>query len=155
MKVMNKIGTRGRKQKVETRGRKKKIVPPSNFNAQDIELFRGSDLEFNSSLFKPMPTNTELDVILSTEGGVMPGTNMMLAGGPGSGKTTIVLDMLSKFTMQGLKVLFVSGEMDEIAHYKYCKRLPGFACVQTLFLKNYSGNVKETLNLFLIKDMIS
>jgi predicted ATP-dependent serine protease len=35
--------------------------------------------------------------------------------------------------------------MDEIAHYKYCKRLPKFACVQTLFLKNYTDNVKETL----------
>jgi predicted ATP-dependent serine protease len=53
--------------------------------------------------------------------------------------------MLADFTRQGLKCLFVSGEMDEIAHYKYCKRLPKFACVQTLFLKNYAHCVKETL----------
>jgi len=33
-----------------------------------------------------MKTNSEVDVILSTEGGVMPGTNMVLVGGPGSGK---------------------------------------------------------------------
>lgn len=145
MKVMDQTKTRGRSKKVETRGRKKKLPITSTFNAQFIELFRGSDLKFNNSLFKPMSTNTELDVIFSTEGGLMPGTNMMLAGGPGSGKTTIVLDVLSKLTLQGLKVLFISGEMDEIAHYKYCKRLPGFACVQTLFLKNYSSNVKETL----------
>jgi DNA repair protein RadA/Sms len=131
--------------KTETRGRKRKLMPLSNFNSRNIKLFRGSDLNFNSSLFKPMCTNTELDVILSTEGGIMPGTNMMLAGGPGSGKSTIVLDMLSKFTKQGLKVLFVSGEMDEIAYYKYCKRIPEFSCVQTLFLRNYSSNVKETL----------
>ena len=92
-----------------------------------------------------MSVGNELDVILSTEGGLMHGTNMMLAGGPGSGKSTIVLDMLPKLTLQGMKVLFVSGEMDEIAHYKYCKRMPNFACVQTLFLKNYSENVKEAL----------
>jgi hypothetical protein len=92
-----------------------------------------------------MKTNSEVDVILSTEGGIMPGTNMVLVGGPGSGKSTVALDMLSNFTHQGLKCLFISGEMDEIAHYKYCKRLPKFACVQTLFLKNYTDNVKETL----------
>ena len=127
------------------RGRPTKQNVVVEFDSNSVQLFRGSDLTFSDSLFEPMTTGTELDVILSTEGGVMPGTNMMLAGGPGSGKSTIVLDMLSKFTQQGLKVLFVSGEMDEIAHYKYCKRMPQIDCVQTLFLKNYSSNVKETL----------
>ena len=103
------------------RGRPSQQKPIVEFDSSNIKLFRGSDLNFSDSLFKAMRTNTELDVILSTEGGIMPGTNMMLAGGPGSGKSTIVLDMLTKFTQQGLKVLFVSGEMDEISHYKYCK----------------------------------
>ena len=127
------------------RGRPSKQKETIKFDCSKLQLFRGNDLKFNDSLFKPMRTNTELDVILSTEGGIMPGTNMMLAGGPGSGKSTIVLDMLSKFTKQGLKILFISGEMDEIAYYKYCKRIPEFGCVQTLFLRNYSNNVKETL----------
>jgi len=127
------------------RGRPSQQKTVVKFDSTNIKLFRGSDLNFSNSLFKPMRTNTELDVILSTEGGIMPGTNIMLAGGPGSGKSTIVLDMLTKLTQQGLKVLFISGEMDEIAYYKYCKRLPEFSCVQTLFLKNYSSNVKETL----------
>ena len=108
-------------------------------------MFRGSDLKFNDSLFKSIRTNRELDVILSTEGGLMPGTNMIMVGGPGSGKSTVVLDMLADFTRKGFKCLFVSGEMDEIAHYKYCKRLPKFSIVQTLFLKNYASNVMETL----------
>jgi DNA repair protein RadA/Sms len=127
------------------RGRPRKTNPVIEFNSDSVKLFRGNELNFSEDLFKPMPTGTELDVIFSTEGGLMPGTNMMLAGGPGSGKSTIVLDVLSKLTQQGLKVLFVSGEMDEIAHYKYCKRMPNFNCVQTLFLKNYSHCVKETL----------
>lgn len=117
----------------------------TEFIPSNIELFRGSDLKFNDELFRPIKTNSEVDIILSTEGGLMPGTNMVLVGGPGSGKTTIALDMLSNFTTQGYKCLFVSGEMDEIAYYKYCKRLPKFNCVQTLFLKNYQSNVKETL----------
>jgi predicted ATP-dependent serine protease len=127
------------------RGRPSMKQPAVNFTPNEVKLFRGNELKFSESLFKPMVTNTELDVIFSTEGGLMPGTNMMLAGGPGSGKSTIVLDILSKLTQQGLKVLFVSGEMDEIAHYKYCRRMPAFSCVQTLFLKNYASCVKETL----------
>jgi hypothetical protein len=146
---------RGRKSKVSVikpfnaepkkRGRKSKVSVIKPFNAADIKLFRGSDLKFNDSLFKSIRTNRELDVILSTEGGLMPGTNMIMVGGPGSGKSTVVLDMLADFTRKGFKCLFVSGEMDEIAHYKYCKRLPKFSIVQTLFLKNYASNVMETL----------
>ena len=131
--------------KVETRGRKAKQKTEVMFNPSDVKLFRGSDLSFSDSLFKPFKTNTELDIILSTEGGLMPGVSMMFAGGPGSGKTTIILDMLSRFTQQGYKSLFISGEMDEIGHYKYCKRMPQFGCVQTLFLKDYIDNVKEVI----------
>jgi predicted ATP-dependent serine protease len=127
------------------RGRPAKQVEVKSFDPSNVKLVRGSELVFNDSLFQPMKTNSEVDVILSTEGGVMPGTNMVLVGGPGSGKSTVALDMLANFTHQGYKCLFISGEMDEIAHYKYCKRLPKFACVQTLFLKNYAHCVKETL----------
>ncbi len=123
--------------KVETRGRKPKQKNEVMFNPNDVKLFRGSDLSFSDSLFKPFKTNTELDIILSTDGGLMPGVSMMFAGGPGSGKTTVVLDMLSKFTQQGYKSLFISGEMDEIGHYKYCKRMPQFGCVQTLFFRPF------------------
>lgn len=131
--------------KVETRGRKPKQKIEVMFNPNDVKLFRGSDLSFSDSLFQPLKTNTELDIILSTDGGLMPGISLMFAGGPGSGKTTVVLDILSKFTQQGYKSLFISGEMDEVGHYKYCKRMPDFGCVQTLFLKDYIDNVKEVI----------
>jgi DNA repair protein RadA/Sms len=127
------------------RGRPSKVTTVTNFNPSDVQIFRGEDLKFSDELFQPMKTGRELDVILSTEGGLMPGTNLVLVGGPGSGKSTVALDMVADFTRKGLKCLFVSGEMDEIAHYKYCKRLPKFNCVQTLFLKNYSHCVKETI----------
>lgn len=127
------------------RGRPNKQYVPTEFDYSSIKLYRGSDLSFNDSLFQPIKTNREIDVILSTDGGLMPGTNLVLAGGPGSGKSTIALDMLADFTKQGYKCLFVSGEMDEIAHFKYCRRMPKFKCVNTLFLKNYASNAKETL----------
>ena len=131
--------------KVERRGRPKKQVTMSEFDSASVQLFRGSELSFNESLFKPMKTGTEIDLILSTDGGLMPGISMMIAGGPGSGKSTLVLDMLSKFTQQGLKCLLIQGEMDQIGHYKYCRRMPLFSCIQTLFLKDYMDNIKETI----------
>lgn len=134
-----------REVKVERRGRPKKQVVKSVFQPEKVELFRGNDLKFNESLFIPLKTNTEMDIILSTEGGLMPGTSMMIAGGPGSGKSTLVMDMLSKFTQQGLKCLLVQGEMDQIGHYKYCRRMPSFGCIQTLFLKDHMENIKETI----------
>jgi DNA repair protein RadA/Sms len=131
--------------KTERRGRPKKQEETTVFNPESVKLFRGNDLQFNESLFIPLKTNSEIDIILSTEGGLMPGTSMMIAGGPGSGKSTLVMDMLSKLTMQGMKCLLVQGEMDQIGHYKYCRRMPSFGCVQTLFLKDHMENIKETI----------
>jgi DNA repair protein RadA/Sms len=127
------------------RGRPKKMIEKKEMDLSTIKLFRGNELNFKDELFTPMKTNREIDLILSTDGGLMPGTNMVLVGGPGSGKSTVALDMISSLTKQELKCLYVSAEMDEIAHYKYCKRIPKFQCVQTLFLKNYSENIKEVL----------
>ena len=84
------------------RGRPSKVSEVKSFDPSSVKLLRGSELKFNDSLFKPMKTNSEVDVILSTEGGIMPGTNMVLVGGPGSGKSTVALDMLSNFTHQVL-----------------------------------------------------
>lgn len=117
----------------------------ASFNPQSIQLIRGSELQFDNSIFEPLRTDTPVDDILSSSRGLMPATNMVICGGPGSGKSTIVLDMLARLTRQGYKCLFVSGEMDEIGHYKYCRRMPQFACVQTLFLKNYTTQVRPTL----------
>jgi len=144
-------GKRGRPRKstktvvTKGRGRPKKVVKKVIFDPNSVKLYRGSDLSFNSNLFNPIKTNNELDTILSTEGGLMPAVNMILVGGPGSGKTTVALDMAADFTEQGYKCLYVSGEMDEIGHYKYCKRIPKFAKIETLFLKNYAEQCKEVL----------
>ena len=115
------------------------------FDASIIKTMRGNDLYFNNSIFEPMKTHSELDTILSTEGGLMPATNMILIGSPGSGKSTVALDMMANLVMQGYKCLFVSAEMDEIAYYKYCRRLPKIQKVPVLFLNNYQHQMKETL----------
>ena len=131
--------------KVERRGRPKKIVETVKFDPSRIDLCRGSDIEFRDDLLIPFKVNNEIDLILSTDGGLMPGTNMVFVGGPGSGKSTLTLDILASLTQQGKKCLYVSGEMDRKGHYKYCKRIPKFSCVQTLFLQNHMDDIKETM----------
>lgn len=111
----------------------------------DIKIFTGNELKFRDDLFIPMKTKTHLDCIFSNKEGLMPGTNMIIAGGAGSGKSTLVLDLMSNLAMSGKKVLFVSGEMDKIAYFKYCKRNPKFNHLPVLFLKEYFSTVKETL----------
>ena len=96
---------------------------------EKVTIIRGKDLNFNDSLLRPMKTNSELDTILSESGSLMPATNMVIAGGAGSGKTTLTLAMLARLTEQGYKTLFISGEMDEIGYFKYCKRLPRITSV--------------------------
>jgi DNA repair protein RadA/Sms len=128
------------------KGRPRKLqFETSTFEPADVHIFKGSELIFNEEVFRPMSTGTLMDTILSSQQGLMPAVNMIICGGPGSGKSTIVLDMLSRLAARGKKVLFVSGEMDEIGHFKYCRRMPHFKTVPTLFLKNYTETVRETL----------
>jgi predicted ATP-dependent serine protease len=102
IKVMNKFFEMPQTES-KRRGRPSKVTTVTNFNPSDVQIFRGEDLKFSDELFQPMKTGRELDVILSTEGGLMPGTNLVLVGGPGSGKSTVALDMVADFTRKGLK----------------------------------------------------
>jgi len=133
---------------IEKRGKgrpKKNQAEAVVFDPKSVQIFKGSELKFNESIFKPMKTGTLMDELLSADKGLMPAVNMIICGGPGTGKSTVVLDMLARLARTGKKVLFVSGEMDEIGHFKYCRRMPHFKTVPTLFLKNYTESVRETL----------
>lgn len=104
------------------------------------------DLKFDDNLFKPMKTGRSVDQILSTDGGIMPGTNIMVVGDPGVGKSTVLLDILSDITAKGYKTLFVSGEMNSIDMYGYVKRYPKFGDLDILFLgEHLDNNPKKVL----------
>ncbi len=53
-------------------------------------------------------TITELDRVLG--GGIVPGAVVLLAGEPGVGKSTLLLDVAAKWARQGGTTLYVSGE---------------------------------------------
>jgi predicted ATP-dependent serine protease len=118
-----------------------------------VNLTRLDDLKFNESLFIPMPTGTAVDKFLSNDGGFMPGSNIMAAGAPGVGKTTVLLEMLYQVGKQNpdKRVLFISAEMNQLDMARYLKRFPHWGQLPILFLSDYVDQdpkavIESTLN---------
>lgn len=105
--------------------------------APKVQLTKLSDLKINDSLFTPIVTNTVFDKFVSTEGGLLPGSNIMAAGAPGVGKTSVLLEMLARMQQANKKVLFISAEMSELDMARYMQRFPNWANLPILFLNNY------------------
>ena len=98
------------------------------------------DFKFDPQLFVPMKTGTKIDKLLSSEGGMMKGTNVAFVGDPGVGKTTVLLDMLANMQNNGNKVLFISGEMTQIDMVGMVKRFPKFGQLPILFMGDFIEN---------------
>ena len=65
--------------------------------------------EIDAESARSVPTGVdELDRVLG--GGLVPGVVVLLAGEPGVGKSTLVLDVASKFAAPGTRTLYITGE---------------------------------------------
>ena len=116
-----------------------------------VKTVKMEDLKFDSQLFRPMKSGRVIDAHFSSEGGLMKGTNYAIVGDPGTGKTTVMLDMLADLKNKGQKVLFISGEMNQIDMYGYVKRYPKFGQLDILFMGDYC----EDNCLDVIKNVLS
>jgi len=127
------------------RGRPTKVKQiNSNFNVE-LNLVKMQDVTFNDDLFIPVKTKTIVDSLLSSEGGLFPGTNTVIIGDPGVGKSTVLLDWIANMQEQGKKVLFISGEMNDIDMYGYVKRFPKFGKLPILFMQDYNDCPKQAV----------
>ena len=127
------------------RGRPTKVKQiNSNFNVE-LNLVKMQDVTFNDDLFIPVKTKTIVDSLLSSEGGLFPGTNTVVIGDPGVGKSTVLLDWIANMQDQGKKVLFISGEMNDIDMYGYVKRFPKFGKLPILFMQDYNDCPKQAV----------
>ena len=111
----------------------------------EMKLVKMDDVKFNDDLFIPIKSKTIVDSLLSTEGGVFPGTNTVVIGDPGVGKSTVLLDLLAQYHKDGKKVLFISGEMNEIDMYGYVKRYPSFGQLPIMFMNDYADCPKQAV----------
>lgn len=108
------------------------------------KIVRMRETRFDPALFENYMTGTVLDELLCSYKGLPKGVNYMVIGDPGVGKTTIILDLLSNIRKQhpGVKVLFVSVEMNEIDLAIYVQRFPKFQDIDILFVEsNFDDNV--------------
>ena len=103
----------------------------------NVKTVKMESIKFDSSLFRPMRSGRVIDAHFSSEGGLMKGTNYAIVGDPGIGKTTVMMDMLADLQLKGKKVLFISGEMNQIDMFGYVKRFPKFGQLDILFMGDY------------------
>lgn len=146
---------------------KERLHPPRGFKKSDyqspatktstpkepvvVNLEKLDDLNIDDSLFEAMETGTVFDKFCSSEGGIQRGTNIMAVGAPGIGKTTVLLELLSKLHDAGRRVLFISAEMNQIDMARYLKRFPNWGQLPILFLGDYSDSdpkavIEQTIN---------
>jgi len=105
-------------------------------------------INVNDNMLKTYKSGLAIDKLISYEGGLPVGTNIMCTGDPGVGKTTVLLHTLAHMQKNNpdLKCLFISCEMGKIQLFKYMQRFPVFGCVKTLIAADYlNDNMKDVI----------
>ena len=114
------------------------------------------DVRFDPELFRNYMSGTVLDELLCSYKGLPKGVNYMVIGDPGVGKTTIILDLLSNIKKQspGVRVLFISAEMNEIDLAIYVQRFPKFQDLDILFIEASFDEDEPVHNFEKVKDVL-
>ena len=120
------------------------------------KIVRMRNVNFDPDLFRNYMTGTVLDELLCSYKGLPKGVNYMVIGDPGVGKTTIILDILSDISrvQPGVKVLFISAEMNEIDLAIYVQRFPKFQDLDILFVEPNFEEGCQTHNLEVITNVL-
>lgn len=120
------------------------------------EVVRMRDMHFNPELFCNYMSGTVLDELLCSYKGLPKGVNYMIIGDPGVGKTTIILDLLANIRSfnPGVRVLFISAEMNEIDLAIYVQRFPKFQDLDILFVEAGFDDESKAHSLETIKGIL-
>jgi predicted ATP-dependent serine protease len=81
------------------------------------------DVEIPTSFYNRFKTDVSLVDSLFGGGGFLPGTSFALAGGPGSGKSTFLLQVGGILASNGKNVAYISGEESVVQISFNCKRM--------------------------------
>ena len=120
------------------------------------DVIRMRDIQFDPELFRNYMSGTVLDELLCSYKGLPKGVNYMIIGDPGVGKTTIILDLLSNIrgANPGIRVLFISAEMNEIDLAIYVQRFPKFQDLDILFIEANYEEEGASHNLETVKEIL-
>jgi len=126
----------------------KKQETIKDLSKMNLQTKRLRDVQFDESLFIPLKSNTPIDYCFSQEGGTMPGTNYILIGDPGIGKSSVSIEYAARVQIVNptKRVLFISAEMTELDMIPYTKRFPLWLDIETLFVSDLTeGMYKESI----------
>ena len=120
------------------------------------EVVKMRNVRFNPQLFDNFMSGTVMDELLCSYKGLPKGVNYMIIGDPGVGKTTIILDLLANIRAQneGVRVLFISAEMNEIDLAIYVRRFPKFQDLDILFIEANFTDEEQTHNLETVREVL-
>ena len=120
------------------------------------DIVKMRDMQFAPELFQNFMSGTVLDELLCSYQGLPQGVNYMIIGDPGVGKTTIILDLLSNIRLKnrGIRVLFISAEMNEIDLAVYVRRFPKFQDLDILFIEADFDEDSGRHNLEIVRDTL-
>lgn len=101
-----------------------------------MEVVKLRNLKIPQEVLTPIKTNTILDEFISDRGGLLPSCVYVVVGGAGSGKTSWSIDTIHKLQTNNptKRVLYISGEQDEIDNYELSQKIPGLLDLNTLYL---------------------
>lgn len=101
-----------------------------------MKIVKLRNLEIPQEVLVPIKTNTILDDFISDRGGLLPSCVYVVVGGAGSGKTSWSIDTIHKLQTNNptKRVLYISGEQDEVDNYELSQKIPGLLDLNTLYL---------------------
>lgn len=125
-----------------------KVVQEKDLSKMNLKTVKLKDVHFDDSLFIPLKSKSPIDYCFSKEGGIMPGTNYIVVGDPGVGKSSVTIEHAACVQIEnpGKKVLFISGEMTKLDMKPYTKRFPKWDHLECLFIGDLTdGLYKESI----------
>lgn len=134
------------------------MLPPASVEDVEIKLYNPKNEKVKEEIFNPYRSGKFIDNIISKKIGSMPGTTVVVTGGPSVGKTTVCLDTLHNVTQTYLKTInkkdhaaakqefvYFSSEMKKIDIQAMAHDSPWINELLTILLNEYPKNQYKAL----------
>lgn len=122
-------------------------APPAVANEIEIITFSTANVVQDAAMFKCYLTNSPFDDIHSEEGGAMAACSVIVVGGPGVGKTTLLFWAASKYREihPEAKIAVVSSEMEKEDLLYEARRKPWMNALDFILTSDHTQSLERVL----------